>query len=155
LRRSGMARACIDNIENISVPLLEKLRADGRIVRWEQVLGAPMLCFDFNGHLELSITDLMDVAAGDIIHGGKPDYSASRMAFLQDVFKKHILLKIANTLRGGIIHGFTDTWIELESTDKTMLVCFRVTPAEKKQLEQQAAEQNQTLSEYIRQKLGL
>ena len=143
-----MARACIENMNNWMPAFLEKLRTDGKIVKWEWA-GGPRMCFEFNGHLEIDISDMHD-AVPDFVLKSELHYKQ-----LISIFKKHVILMIINTLQGGVIHGFTDTYIELESTERTRTICFRVTEKEKEKLEQEAREQGLSLSDYIRGKLGL
>jgi hypothetical protein len=144
----SVARACITNVNNHAVPFLEKLKAEGRIKKYWNAGGSDF-CFEFDGHIRIDITDYH---YGVLAHVLRKEALYNHLA---DEFKTHVVLKIVNTLQGGIVHGFGDTWIELESTEKTELVCFRVTPTEKKALEEKAKAEGKTLSAYIRERLNL
>ncbi len=141
-----MARACVENVNNWMPAFLEKLRTDGKILRWEWA-GGPLICFEFDGHIEIDITDMHD-AVPDYILNSQTGYES-----LRRIFKRHVVLKIVNTLQGGVVHGFDDTFIELESTERSKLVCFRVTEREKKALEERAAKEGVSLSDYIRKQV--
>ncbi|BBC20941.1 putative RHH DNA-binding protein [Aeropyrum globular virus 1] len=141
-----VARACVVNVNNWMPAFLEKLRTDGRIKKWEWA-GGSTICFEFDGHIQIDVTDMHD-AVPDYVLRNNANYET-----LKAIFKQYVVLSIINTLRGGVVHGFTDTWIELESTEKTEVVCFRVTRQEKERLEKEAEERGVSLSDYIRSRV--
>lgn len=142
-----MAKACVLNIWDRGRLLLEKLRAEGRIVSIEPVMGQPLYCFTFTGTLEINLQDYMDVSPPHTYQ------NETMLGFLKDEFKKAIVLTIAKTLEGGVIEEFTETRIVVKDTEKTEIVAFRVSKEERRKLEEEAKKQGLTISDYIRSKL--
>jgi len=143
-----MARACIINVNDRGKMMLEKLMAEGRIKNYK-FAGNAMWCFEFDGVLEISIDDYLFTYKDTMLE------KKIILNTAYEQFKKYIVLAIARTLRGGALEDMSDTYIIIRSTEKTETICFRVTPTEKKMLEEAAREQGKTISDYIRSRLGL
>lgn len=142
-----MARACVLNIWDRGRLLLEKLRAEGRIVSIEPVAGQPLYCFEFTGVLEIDLQDYIEVSPPHTYQ------NETMLEMLREQFKKAVVLTVASTLRNGVIEEFTETHITIRDTEKTEIVAFRVSREEKRRLEEEAEKQGLTLSDYIRSKL--
>ncbi|UNQ73654.1 hypothetical protein [Infirmifilum sp. NZ] len=90
--------------------------------------GSPVLCFEFAGELSVGFEDYID---------GVPESMLSKKAVvdaLRDEFRRHVVIKILRTLSGARVVDVTDYHIVLEQTERTEIICVRVTPAEKERL---------------------
>lgn len=124
-----MAKACV--LKNARTEtLLRKLVHENRI-EWYWATNLH-LCFEFSDKLRINLSDYAE------------DIGAA------EEFRTEVVMSIINTLDGAVVKGIDTTWIELEPTERTELICFRVSKPEKKEIEKRAREAGMSVSEYIR-----
>jgi len=142
-----LAWACIVNVGDRGRLMLERLSAEGRIAGFWRVEGSARWCFEFAGELS---TGFEDYAAS------VPESMLSKktvMDALRGEFRRFIVGEIMRTVSGARVVDVTDYHVMLEQTERTEIVCVRVTPAEKERLKKEAEERGLNLSEYLRIKL--
>ena len=144
-----MGRACVANVNDRGYLLLEYLKTQGRILEYEWGPDA-RICFEFRGEIEISFKDYME------IHPFKSHIivSKGREKLERESFNKWILLEIVKTIQGGEVIEFTPgEKIRLKDTEKTEIVCVRVSEEEKEILEREAKELGVTVSQLVRSKI--
>jgi len=142
-----LARACLVNVDDRGRLMLERLAAEGRVVRFWQVEGSARWCFEFSGELSIGFEDYI---------AGVPEAVLQKktvMDALRGEFRRFVVNEILRTVSGARVVEVTDYHITLEETERTEVICVRVTPAEKDRLRREASERGLSLSEYLRIKL--
>lgn len=146
----AVATACIVNVNNIGVLLAEHLKSRGLIEHYE-VTNNARVCMEFNGVLTIAFEDYMTVhPLRDHI-----EVSEAKLQREENAFNRWIQSEIIRTLRGGeVIEYIPRVKIAVKSTEKTEIICVRVTAEEKKRIEEEAETLGLTLSELIRSKIA-
>lgn len=139
-----MPVACVEGVGNYIHTYLEYLRVNNpSIASVREKRG--MICIEFAGSLTLSYEDYRRVNGID----SSRDY-VERTWFLERVVQPAIA-----TVRGARLTRFDADKLVVELADvrKTEVIHVRVTPEEKRMLEEEAEKHGMTLSDYVRYKL--
>ncbi|MEM1533256.1 MAG: hypothetical protein QXE63_05610 [Zestosphaera sp.] len=141
-----MGRACITNVNDRGFAFLEFLKSMGKVLGYEFGKDAK-LCFEFTGELEVSFSNYLE------IHPHKTNIlrHKAREDMERNSFNKWILIEIIKSLKGGeVVEYIPGDKVRIRDTEKTEIVCIRVSKEEKEKLEKEANELGKTLSELIR-----
>jgi len=142
-----MAKACIVNVNNRGVLLLEKLKIEGRIDDYYAIAGTPRLCFRYSKRLEITLDDYLSLESKNKLR--------NVMKYILEEFKEYVIKQIILTLEDGrIVDLDVDKGrIVVEAGGRNIVVCFKVNETEKKALEEEAEKNRVSISEYIRSKV--
>ena len=144
-----MGRGCIVNVNNRGISLVEYLKSMGKIQGYEWGSDA-RICFEFKGEIEISFNDYLEILPNvSIIRVSK-----GREKIERESFNRWILLEIIKSIQGGEVVEYTPgEKIRLKDTEKTEIVCVRLSQEEKEKLERESRELGVSLSELIRSKI--
>jgi len=142
-----LARACIVNVSDRGRVMLGRLTAEGRVKRYWQVEGSARWCFEFAGELTIGFEDYAASVPESMLQ------KKTVVETLKDEFRRHVVNEVLRTVSGARVVEVTDYHVVLEQTERTEVICVRVTPAEKERLRKEASERGLSLSEYLRIKL--
>ena len=144
-----MGRACVTNVNNRGHLLVEYLKSMGKIQGYEWGSDA-RICFEFKGEIEITFQDYLEILPNVSV----VRVSKGREKIERESFNKWILLEIIKTIQGGEVVEFTPgEKIRLKDTEKTEIVCLRVSEEEKEKLEREARELGVSVSELVRSKI--
>ncbi|MEM3399200.1 MAG: hypothetical protein QXQ84_09155 [Nitrososphaerota archaeon] len=144
-----MGRGCIVNVNNRGIPLIEYLKSMGKIQGYTQEKDYK-ICFEFKGELEITFQDYLQILPNvSVIR-----VSRGREKIERESFNKWILLEIVKTIQGGeVLEYIPGEKIRLRDTEKTEIVCVRLSQEEKERLERESRELGVTVSELVRSKI--
>jgi len=140
-------RACIVNVSDRGRVMLERLAAEGRIARYWRVEGSARWCFELAGELSVGFEGYAASVPEAMLQ------KKTVVDALRDEFRRFVVNEVLRTLSGARVTDVTDYHVVLEETERTEIVCVRVTPAEKERLKKKAGERGLSLSDYLRLKL--
>jgi len=141
------AWACIVNASDRGRVMLGRLTAEGRVKRYWQVEGSARWCFELAGELSTGFEGYAASVPEAVLQ------KRTVMDALRDEFRRHVVNEVLRTVSGARVVEVTDYHVVLEETERTEIVCVRLTPAEKERLKKKAGERGLSLSDYLRLKL--
>jgi len=139
--------ACVVNVNDRGRVMLERLAAEGKIARYWRVEGSARWCFELAGELSIGFEDYAASAPEAMLR------KRTVVDALRGEFKVRVVGEVLRTVSGARVVEVTDYHVVLEQTERTEVICVRVTPAEKERLRKEASERGLSLSEYLRIKL--